>query len=66
VHHGFVHLVAGNAHRARIDDAAHGDDGDVSGATADIHLSFAKIQNRSKKGTTDLGFGSFLPELSGL
>jgi hypothetical protein len=60
VHHGFVHLVAGHAHRARIHDAA------VSGATADIHLSFAKIQNRSKKGTTDLGFGSFLPELSGL
>jgi hypothetical protein len=34
--------------------------------TAISGLSFAKIQNRSKKGTTDLGFGSFLPELSGL
>src|SRR6202007_1566863 len=33
---GLVHLVAGHADGARIDDAGEGDDGDVGGAAADV------------------------------
>ena len=37
LHDGFVHLVAGHAHGARVDDAGERDDGHVGGAAADIH-----------------------------
>ena len=37
----FVHLVAGHADGAGVDDAGEGDDGDVGGAAADVddHIS---------------------------
>src|SRR5205085_4381282 len=34
---GLVHLVAGDAHRPRVDDAGQRYDGDVGGAAADVH-----------------------------
>ena len=37
MHDGFVHLVSGYADGAGVHDAAHGDDGDVGGAAADVH-----------------------------
>src|SRR5205814_1323050 len=37
IHDGLIHLIAGHAHGARINDAAERDDGDVGGAAADIH-----------------------------
>src|SRR6516164_3044326 len=41
MHHGFVHLVSGYAHGARVNDAAHGNHRDVRGAAADVdhHVS---------------------------
>ncbi len=36
IHDGFVHLVAGHADGARVDDAAERDDCDVGGAAADV------------------------------
>src|ERR1700676_4407862 len=37
LHDGFVHLIAGDAYRTGIHDAAHGDDSDVRSAAADVH-----------------------------
>src|ERR1039458_2095406 len=42
LHDGFVHLVAGHAHGARVDDAGERDDGHVGGAAADIHHHVAE------------------------
>src|SRR5260221_11700762 len=41
LHHGFIHLVSGYAHGARVNDAAHGNHRDVRGAAADVdhHVS---------------------------
>ena len=38
---GFIHVIAGDAERARIDDAGHRDDSDVSRATTDIYHQVA-------------------------
>ena len=37
LHDRFVHLIAGDAHGTRVNDAAHGDDRDVRRAAADVH-----------------------------
>src|SRR5579863_6889097 len=50
IHDGFVHLVAGHAHRTRIDDAAERNDGDVSSAAANIDNHVAAGLSDGKPG----------------
>src|SRR5271166_7037455 len=46
IHDGLVHLITRHAHRARVDDAAERDHGDVSGAAADIdHHVAARLRD---------------------
>src|SRR5579864_1034779 len=37
MHYRLVHFVSGDAYRAGVNDAAHGNDGDVGRAAADVH-----------------------------
>src|ERR1700684_1234446 len=50
MHYRFVHFISSDTNGARIDDTAHGDDGDVSGPATDIdhHVSGRLFDRQSR------------------
>ncbi len=67
IHDGFVHLVAGHADGARIDDAGERNDGDVGGAAADVHDHVAAGLGDGQAGADGRNHGLFDEEdLAGL